>query len=233
MTIAHLNLYGLIVTTLAAVLMIFAPPRVVQYTADGSRVATWTTGEARRTRLGRAQDSLWKVAALLLLVGFALQLPSAWVATSAIVPAIVAAPAVAPALEPHWTEYVARVSVPVVALIAAVAAGYIGWRQWGTARDKLKMDLFDRRFDVYSAVTSYLDQFVTRPNDRGDLLLNFVAAIGPAKWLISSEAHAQLAKIPSRMQSAAEQSRNHVQQVRTDVLNELEALFSTFLGLKH
>lgn len=80
MTAAHLNFLGLIVSGLSAVWMIYAPPRVRQFTPEGQLVITVTSnalpeGAAR----GRLQAAWW-LGPLLLLIGFALQIPAAWIA---------------------------------------------------------------------------------------------------------------------------------------------------------
>ncbi len=56
---------------------------------------------------------------------------------------------------PIWTEYVRVLGTPVVALLAASIAGFIANRQWKTARNKLKLDLFDKRIAIYKlAITA-------------------------------------------------------------------------------
>lgn len=56
--------------------------------------------------------------------------------------------------QPHWTAYVAALAVPLTAIIAlttTIITSYIAFQQWQTARRKLKLDLFDRRYDLYVA----------------------------------------------------------------------------------
>lgn len=38
-----------------------------------------------------------------------------------------------------------------VAIITGSVVGFIAWRQWNTAKDKLALDLFDRRFAAFKA----------------------------------------------------------------------------------
>lgn len=52
--------------------------------------------------------------------------------------------------------------VPYAPLIQAgttfavgLAVAYIAWRQWKTAREKLALDLFDKRFEVYRTIADY------------------------------------------------------------------------------
>lgn len=50
-----------------------------------------------------------------------------------------------------------RAAVP--SLVAIVVA-YIAWRQWQTAKDKLAIDLFDRRFQNYRALMKSIEERV-------------------------------------------------------------------------
>jgi hypothetical protein len=47
---------------------------------------------------------------------------------------------------PRWMEYVQALAPTVVAIIAALIASYIAWRQWRTAHDKLSFDLYEKPF---------------------------------------------------------------------------------------
>lgn len=80
------------------------------------------------------------------------------------------------ALDPHWTAYVQAVGTPLVAVIAAVIAATIQYRQWrtataaaDTAKNKLKLDLFERRFAVFNAaaqlITTMHEEHVHNDND--------------------------------------------------------------------
>jgi hypothetical protein len=55
---------------------------------------------------------------------------------------------------PYCVQYI-RALGPTFAVVAAGIAGYIAWRQWRTAHDKLSFDLFERRFKVYEAAQSF------------------------------------------------------------------------------
>ncbi|HEL5401728.1 hypothetical protein [Stenotrophomonas maltophilia] len=46
-------------------------------------------------------------------------------------------------------------------ILVAAAVGIIAWRQWRTARNKLKADLFDRRFTLFRNLEDALDVAMT------------------------------------------------------------------------
>jgi hypothetical protein len=74
-----LNIFGLVLSTVAAFLMGWYPPRVLQYTEEGSGTITFTSQPtAKGKALGKRQAFFSKAAPWLLGIGFALQLAAAW-----------------------------------------------------------------------------------------------------------------------------------------------------------
>jgi hypothetical protein len=90
-------------------------------------------------------------------------------------------------VSPHWTTYVSVLSTPIVALIAAVFAGTIAYRQWRTAQNRLKLDLFDKRFAVYHETMKFLSHVMIKGGVGGDELLKFNIGIREAKWLLDDD----------------------------------------------
>jgi len=52
---------------------------------------------------------------------------------------------------PAWIQILAALLTPVVALMAV----YFARQQWLTARDKLKIDLFEKRWAIYTATMDF------------------------------------------------------------------------------
>ena len=84
--------------------------------------------------------------------------------------------------EPHWTAYVTALMVPLVALIAAGVA----LLQWRLAQNKLKLDLFDRRFRVYEAAREFLSSIMSSGRAKDDELQKLLQATREAKWLLDA-----------------------------------------------
>ena len=83
MTVALLNLVGLVVTAIAAFMMWCYPPRMAYYNEKGEQVMQWTSNaQPQKERIGKLQTRLSKWASFILAIGFALQFPSAIVALS-------------------------------------------------------------------------------------------------------------------------------------------------------
>ena len=60
--------------------------------------------------------------------------------------------------------------VPLVALFAL----YIAWQQHKTNEEKLKLDLFDKRFKVYDATRKYLSKISAEGTVGNDELVDFL-----------------------------------------------------------
>lgn len=75
----------------------------------------------------------------------------------------------------------------VVALAAALVAALIAYRQWRTARDKLKLDLFERRHIVYDAAHEFLILAANESTLETSAVFEYASKISQAKWLFDTE----------------------------------------------
>ena len=82
--------------------------------------------------------------------------------------------------EPHWTTYLAALLTPTVAVLGS----YIAYRQWHLAQNKLKLDLFDRRFSVFEAARSLIASIMTSGKAKDEDVFKFLLATREAKWLL-------------------------------------------------
>lgn len=85
--------------------------------------------------------------------------------------------------DPHWTAYLSALLVPTVAVIGAI----IAYRQWRTAQNKLKLDLFERRFSVYDAARNLIGSIMTSGKAKNDEIYKFLSGTREAKWLLNPE----------------------------------------------
>lgn len=92
--------------------------------------------------------------------------------------------------DPHWTTYLAALLTPTVAVLGS----FIAYRQWRLAQNKLKLDLFDRRYSVYEAAHSLLASIMASGRAKDDELFKFLLATREAKWLLDSSVAAYLDK---------------------------------------
>lgn len=150
--------------------------------------------------------------------------------------------------DPHWTAYVSALLVPMVAVLGAV----IAYRQWRTAQNRLKLDLFDRRFSVFDAARNLIASVVTRGKATDEELFKFLSGTREAKWLSNADIAEYLDKqlyrkaldlkcLDSELKGAPvgeERSKNVRKQseLKDWILqqyNVLDEKFSPFLNLQH
>lgn len=85
--------------------------------------------------------------------------------------------------DPHWTAYLSALLTPIVAVLGS----FVAFRQWRLAQNKLKLDLFDRRFSVYKAASMLLTSIMTSGKAQDEDVFRYKVATLEAKWLLSSE----------------------------------------------
>lgn len=84
---------------------------------------------------------------------------------------------------PHWTTYLSALLVPIIAVLGIA----IAYRQWRTAQNKLKLDLFEKRFGVYDAACRFLASIMTRGKVLDGVTHQFIVGTREAKWLLNSD----------------------------------------------
>ena len=79
-----------------------------------------------------------------------------------------------------WVTILSALLTPMI----AISTSLIAYRQWRTAKNKLKLDLFDRRLAIYNAVCDALasDQPLSADEER-----KFLVSTRDAKWLFSRD----------------------------------------------
>lgn len=109
---------------------------------------------------------------------------------------------------PIWIEYVRALGTPIAALIGAGIASVIAHRQMLTARNKLKLDLFEKRVEVYEAASDYISlagQTNEMEEARGEEIIRL---LNTASWLLDE-------KVQSYLQKLSTEVRNQRQKIRT------------------
>ena len=151
-------------------------------------------------------------------------------------------------IEPNWTVYLSALLTPVVAIYGS----FIAYLQWRLSQNKLKLDLFDRRFKVYEAARDFLASIITSGKANEDNLFKFLIATREAKWLLNPEVAEYLDKQmysnAINLQTLAYELKNATQgevrynnvQAQADIkkwfLAQYEVLdvkFTPFLRLNH
>lgn len=147
--------------------------------------------------------------------------------------------------------YVQALGPTIVAITAALIAGYIAWRQWRTAHDRLKMDMYEKRFAAYDATKRLLNITQLQGQITQDDLDAFRVAIRGREFLFDGKARDFIEKIQGLAFSASNlrgrladypdhPSRNTLVDQTEDIIQflsqqdkNLEALFRPYLSLSH
>jgi hypothetical protein len=87
-----------------------------------------------------------------------------------------------------WIDVLQALLTPTIALIAVG----IGYAQWWIARNKLKLDLFDRRWAVYIATREMLSEMFTHGKTSAEAEQRFLQGIRGASWLFDARVDAYL-----------------------------------------
>ena len=82
--------------------------------------------------------------------------------------------------DPRWTTLLSALLTPAVAVLGI----FIAYRQWRLAQEKLKLDLFDKRFKVYEAARELLASIMTSGKAKDEEVMKFLIATRAAKWLL-------------------------------------------------
>ena len=89
--------------------------------------------------------------------------------------------------EPHWAQIVSWLSTPLIAIVAAIFAVMIQYWQWKTAQNRLKFDLFDRRFAVYDTARNFLSSIITYGDINHEEVSKYIIGTSESKWLFGDE----------------------------------------------
>lgn len=143
--------------------------------------------------------------------------------------------------------------VPVLSPIAtlAVSAGvaYVAWKQWRVARNRFRLDLFDRRYKVYEAAREFLRAIQSEPQFQHQQLFAFDAGTADALFFFKADVVSYLKQLRSRALDLRELIRSgaavpsgsqavpHVDQEKNELLWFIEQnatitnKFTSYLGL--
>lgn len=153
---------------------------------------------------------------------------------------------------PLWVEYGKALGAPIVALVAALIAGGIAYQQWRTARNKLKLDLFEKRLQVYKACVSVLGEL--HMPGRLDLkrLQELQEDAASVPWLFDEKVKQYVEALWARAFSAVTRDdvdfksmddgqrmqlvKDHLKIIGSDYvaqIRELNSMFAPYLKLNH
>ena len=85
------------------------------------------------------------------------------------------------------TRIIADITSGIGTLIIAVIVAYIAWRQHCTSRDRLRLDLFDKRYQVYATLVNFLSYVASNPKPEANKIMEFKARTSDAAFLFDAD----------------------------------------------
>lgn len=135
---------------------------------------------------------------------------------------------------PSWVTVLSAMLTPAVALSVA----FIAYRQWRTAQNRLKLDLFDRCLAIHTEALEIISKVAVNTIETTDLT-NFEPAARQARWLLDEEVELYFRKefIPKVVELLMEYSRRSpdTKELFMWILAQedvLDAKFDRFLKIK-
>ncbi len=71
-------------------------------------------------------------------------------------------------------------------LAISCAVGYVAWRQWKTAHDKLRLDLYEKRFRILNTTTDFISD-VLSGDIKQEQMVKFLVARSEATFLFAGD----------------------------------------------
>jgi hypothetical protein len=138
---------------------------------------------------------------------------------------------------PLWVEYTKALGAPIVAFLAACVAGIIANRQWVTARNKLKLDLFDRRMAIYMCAVRVLKQVRNGAKDGFSEIEELQDSATAARWLFDIVTAMHLYELALRIYKLTESVEQGdwylFEEIYADERRALDVIFHDYLSLQH
>ena len=85
--------------------------------------------------------------------------------------------------EPHWTQVLAALLTPTIAVFGL----FIAYLQWRTAQNKLKLELFEKRFAVYDVARRFIASVITSGKAKDEEMNKFLSGTCETKWLLNDD----------------------------------------------
>ena len=86
----------------------------------------------------------------------------------------------------------------IVTLFLSLAVVVIAWQQWRVADNKLRLDLFDRRYKVYDATRKFLAVIIREATFTDSQLFEFYGGTSDAEFLFGADIVDYLGQIRNR-----------------------------------
>src|SRR5690348_5644615 len=84
-------------------------------------------------------------------------------------------------------DEVLKISQGLLTPVIGIITTYIAWQQWQTNRNKLKLDRYERRLQVYKEVVRFISMGIQNATYDNDELMTFRPKVSEANFLFGEE----------------------------------------------
>ncbi|MEK7723885.1 MAG: hypothetical protein AAB336_06020 [Acidobacteriota bacterium] len=84
-------------------------------------------------------------------------------------------------------DEIIKISQGLLTPVIAIVTCYIAYQQWKTNRDKLNLDRYERRLEVYKEVISFISIGIREANYENNELMSFKPKVSEADFLFGEE----------------------------------------------
>lgn len=126
---------------------------------------------------------------------------------------------------PVWVQVLNALSVPFIAALAAV----IGLAQWRTAQQRAVLDVFDKRWEIYTRLREVVSEVVSHGTVGNETSTRFIRAADGVHFLFGGEVIDYVNKIYNAM---LEHHVAEAQMAATDSPNRQAAIESKYRHFK-
>lgn len=84
-------------------------------------------------------------------------------------------------------DEIIKISQGLLTPLIAIITCYIAYQQWKTNRDKLNLDRYERRLEIYKEVVRFISVGIREANYENDELMNFKPKVSEADFLFGEE----------------------------------------------
>lgn len=109
---------------------------------------------------------------------------------------------------------ISRLFIPIIAVIGI----YIVWQQFITNREKVRLELYDKRFKIYDTLVNCLYDFLYGENFDNKDYVRFITACNEAEFLVPNRIYLHIDKAKKLIRSG----RNIKNRLRTLEKHNLE-----------
>ena len=88
---------------------------------------------------------------------------------------------------PYCIQIIQATGPTSIAFAALVITGYFAWRQWRTAKDKLVLDLFEKRFLIFEALMTLLANSLAGSKTASEAIPEFMRKTKGVEFVFEGE----------------------------------------------